>query len=141
MRLLVLTTLVVATLAVPGVAQAQGTPGLEFAGPDELSVALDGDEATKSVWVRNNTQASADPTFETQIEDGDGAAKSLDVAPAIAPPIGAGKVKRYRLKFSTTEDIDSASGELVVTGDSQAAADQPAVPLAPGTLDLDVSKK
>jgi hypothetical protein len=129
MRLWLPALVVTAALAAPAMAQAQGVPGLEFVAPDKLSVALDGGKASKSVWVRNTTEDTANLEFETLLEDSDGKPKSVVVNPLPAS-LAAGDEQRIRLTFSTKKQVDGATGELKVTGAG-----------APGSLELSVSKK
>jgi hypothetical protein len=103
--------LVIAALAAPGLAQAQ-TPGLEFVGPDDLSVSLSGDKATSSVWLRNTASKATKVAFTALVENGDGVQKRLRVTPTIDSTLEPAQVRRFQLTFRGS-DITAATGELV----------------------------
>jgi hypothetical protein len=130
MRILLVLCVVLAALAAPAAVHAQGVPGLEIVAPDKLAVALDNDAATKSVWVRNTSLKPTLPEFATLLEDSDGNEKSVSATPVRASSLRPGQEKRYRLRFTTDEDVDGATGELWVSGAG-----------APGSIELTVSKK
>jgi hypothetical protein len=55
-------------------------PQVEIVAPDNLALTYDGGESsTRSVWVRNGTDAAFAPRFRPSVETADGAPKRLDV--------------------------------------------------------------
>jgi hypothetical protein len=120
---------VTAALAAPATVQAQ-VEGLEIVGPDKLSITLKDGVATKSVWVRNTTKEQVTPTFETHLEDGEGAEATLIPRVVEGEAVAANAVARYRLEFGEGTAVDDgATGQLVADGAG-----------VPGSIDLTVAK-
>jgi hypothetical protein len=118
-----------AALAAPATVQAQ-VEGLEIVGPDTLSITLKKGVATKSVWVLNSTKRPVTPTFETRLEDGDGAEATLVASVAEGGEVAANDVARYRLEFRDGNKVEEgAKGQLVASGAG-----------TPGSIDLTVAK-